>query len=176
MLAEAGFPDGITLDAPYRTTAQFEAIALTVKEDAARAGITINLIPIPPTQWYAYIQDPASVWDISLGSQFAPDWQGPSTRMLLGGWLNSDAAPCGTGNVHAICYSNAELNRLAAEAYGSDDPGPVWTKADQLVSTDLAWIPLIEKRKIVLSSDRVTNWTWSSLGVQADITNVALKP
>ncbi len=176
LLAEAGFPDGITLDAPYRTTAQFEAIALTVKEDAARAGITINLIPIPPTQWYAYIQDPASVWDISLGSQFAPDWQGPSTRMLLGGWLNSDAAPCGTGNVHAICYSNAELNRLAAEAYGSDDPGPVWTKADQLVSTDLAWIPLIEKRKIVLSSDRVTNWTWSSLGVQADITNVALKP
>jgi peptide/nickel transport system substrate-binding protein len=176
LLAEAGFPNGITLDAPYRTTAQFEAIALTVKEDVARAGITLNLIPIPPTQWYAYIQDPASRWDISLGSQFAPDWQGPSTRMLLGGWLNSDASPCGTGNVSAICYSNPDLNKLAAAAFISEDSGPIWTKADQLVSTDLAWIPLIEKRKIVLSSDRVTNWHWSSLGVQADITNVALKP
>ncbi|AGT10788.1 ABC transporter substrate-binding protein [Paracoccus aminophilus] len=176
LLAEAGFPNGITFDAPYRSTAQFEAIALTVKEDAQKAGININLIPIPPTQWYAYIQDPTSRWDISLGSQFAPDWQGPSTRMLLGGWLNSDASPCGTGNVHSICYSNPELNKLAAEAFVSDNPGPIWTKADQLVSTDLAWIPLIEKRKIVLGSDRLANWTWSSLAVAADITNIALKP
>lgn len=176
LLAEAGYPDGLTLDAIYRSTAQFEAIALTVKEDAARAGININLIAIPPTQWYAHIQDPKSRWDISLGSQFAPDWQGPSTRMLLGGWLNSDAAPCGTGNVHAICYSNLELNKLAAQAYVSDNPGPIWTQADQLVSTDLPWIPLIEKRKISLSSKRVTNWHWSSLSVQADITNVALQP
>ncbi|MFT3688303.1 ABC transporter substrate-binding protein [Paenirhodobacter sp.] len=175
LLAEAGYPNGIAFDAPYRSTAQFEAIALTVKEDVARAGITLNLIPIPPTQWYAYIQDPTSRWDISLGSQFAPDWQGPSTRMLLGGWLNSDASPCGTGNMFSICYSNSELNRLAAEAFASDHPGPIWTKADQLVSTDLAWIPLIEKRKIALTSDRVTNWTWSSLAVQADITNLALK-
>lgn len=175
LLARAGYPNGLKLDAAYRTTAQFEAIAVAVKQDVAAAGIELNLLPIPPTQWYSFIQDPKSRWDISLGSQFSPDWQGPSTRMLLGGWLNSDAAPCGTGNVHAICYSNVELNKLAAEAFPSDNPGPVWAKADKLVSADLPWIPLFEKRKIALTSDRISHWTWSSLAVQADITNIAVR-
>ncbi|MDW6020617.1 ABC transporter substrate-binding protein [Mesorhizobium sp. BAC0120] len=175
LLAEAGYPDGIAFDAIYRANAQYEAIAITLKEDLEAAGITLNLIPIPLTQWYSNIQDPKARWDLNLGGSFSPDWQGPSTRMLLGGWLNSDAAPCGTGNVHAICYSNLELNKLAAEAYPSDDPGPIWTKADQLVSTDLPWIPLFEKRKVVITSDRLANWVWSSLAVNADITNIALK-
>ncbi|PYE32208.1 MULTISPECIES: ABC transporter substrate-binding protein [unclassified Rhizobium] len=175
LLAKAGYPKGLKIDAIYRTTAQFEAIAVAVKEDVAAAGIDLNLIPIPPTQWYAFIQDAKSRWDISLGSQFAPDWQGPSTRMLLGGWLNSDASPCGTGNVSSICYSNAELNTLAAEAFPSDNPGPIWAKADKIVSADLPWIPLFEKRKIALTSERITHWAWSSLAVQADITNIAVK-
>ena len=175
LLAEAGYPNGIAFDAIYRANAQYEATAVTLKEDLEAAGITLNLTPIPLTQWYSNIQDPKSRWDLSLSGSFSPDWQGPSTRMLLGGWLNSDAAPCGTGNVHAICYSNPELNKLAAEAYPSDDPGPIWTKADKLVSTDLPWIPLFEKRKIAITSDRLANWVWSSLAVQADITNIALK-
>ncbi len=175
LLAKAGYPNGVKLDAIYRTTAQFEAIAVAVKEDVASAGIELNLIPVPPTQWYSLIQDVKSRWDISLGSQFAPDWQGPSTRMLLGGWLNSDASPCGTGNVSSICYSNAELNKLAAQAFPSDDPGPIWAKADKIVSADLPWIPLFEKRKIAITSDRITHWAWSSLAVQADITNIAVK-
>ncbi len=175
LLAKAGYPNGVKLDAIYRTTAQFEAIAVAVKEDVATAGIELNLIPIPPTQWYSFIQDAKSRWDISLGGQFAPDWQGPSTRMLLGGWLNSDASPCGTGNVNSICYSNAELNKLAAEAFPSDDPAPIWAKADRIVSVDLPWIPLFEKRKIAITSDRITHWAWSSLAVQADITNIAVK-
>ncbi len=165
LLAKAGYPNGVKLDAIYRTTAQFEAIAVAVKEDVAGAGIELNLIPVPPTQWYSFIQDAKSRWDISLGGQFAPDWQGPSTRMLLGGWLNSDASPCGTGNVNSICYSNAELNTLAAAAFPSDDPGPLWAKADKIVSTDLPWIPLFEKRKIAITSDRITHWAGSSLAV-----------
>ncbi len=95
--------------------------------------------------------------------------------MLLGGWLDSDAAPCGTGNTYAICYKNLALNQLAAAAFPSDDPGPIWTKADRLVSDDLPWIPLFENRKIALTSDRVTHWTWSALAVQADITNIAVR-
>ncbi|GAA5037394.1 peptide/nickel transport system substrate-binding protein [Thermocatellispora tengchongensis] len=176
LLAEAGHPDGLKLDAVYRVNAQFETIAVTLKEDLARAGIELNLIPVPVAQFSAYLQDPKSRWDVSLSSSFAPDWQGPSTRMLLGGWLNSDAAPCGTGNVHAICYDNPELNKLAAQAFSSDDPAPIWAKADKLVSADLPWIPLFEKRKVAITSDRVRNWTWSSLATQADITNIAVSP
>ncbi|WP_218671531.1 ABC transporter substrate-binding protein [Microbispora sp. GKU 823] len=176
LLAEAGYPNGLKLDAVYRVNAQFETIAVTLKADLAKAGIELNLIPVPPAQSSAYLQDPKSRWDVFLSASFAPDWQGPSTRMLLGGWLDSDAAPCGTGNVHAICYDNPELNKLAAKAFPSDDPGPIWAEADRLVSADLPWIPLFEKRKVAITSDRVRNWTWSSLATQADITNIAVGP
>ena len=175
LLAKAGYPDGITFNALYRTNAKGETIAVILKEDLAAAGINLNLVPLPNSGWRAYLQDPKAEWDLYLGATFAPDWQGPSTRMLLGGWLNSDAAPCGPGNVYAICYDNKELNTLAAEAYGSDNPGPIWTKADKLVSADLPWIPLFENRKIAITSENVDHWVWSSLAVQADITNIAVK-
>ncbi|GGL02952.1 ABC transporter substrate-binding protein [Nocardia jinanensis] len=175
LLAEAGYPNGITLDAVYRSTAQFESIAVTLKEDLAAAGITLNLISLPGTEYQSYLQDPTGRYDVSLSGSFTPDWQGRSTRMLLGGWLNSEAAPCGKGNVNAICYSNTQLNDLARRAFPSDDPGPLWAAADRIVSSDLPWIPLFEKRKNLLSSDRVTNWTWASLPAQADYTNIALR-
>ncbi|MEV0362196.1 ABC transporter substrate-binding protein [Nocardia fusca] len=175
LLAEAGYPNGIALDAVYRSTAQFESIAVTLKEDLAAAGFTLNLIALPGTEYQSYLQNPTSRYDVSLSGSFTPDWQGRSTRMLLGGWLNSEAAPCGKGNVNAICYSNRQLNDLARQAFPSDDPGRLWAEADRIVSSDLPWIPLFEKRKNLLSSDRVTNWTWSSLPAQADYTNIALR-
>jgi peptide/nickel transport system substrate-binding protein len=175
LLTKAGYGEGITFEALYQTTAQVQAIAVTLKEDLAKAGITLNLTAVPYSQYRPYLQDPKSRWDLFLGGAFSPDWQGPSTRMQLGGWLNSDAAPCGKGNVYALCYKNPELNKLAAAAFASDDPGPLWEKADRIVSDDLPWIPLFEKRKIALTSDRVTLWTWSSLAVQADITNIAVR-
>lgn len=176
LLAEAGYPDGLTLDAVYRSTAQFESIAVTLKEDLAAAGITLNLIALPGTEYTSYLQDPNSRYDVALSGSFTPDWQGRSTRMLLGGWLNSEAAPCGKGNVNAICYNNDQLNELARQAFPSDDPAPIWAEADRIVSTDLPWIPLFEKRKNLISSDRVINWTWASLPAQADYTNIALRP
>jgi len=175
LLTEAGLPDGVTFDLAYRANNQFSTLAVILKEDLAKAGININLIPIPAPQFMAYLQSPENRWDLALG-QNSPDWQGPATRMLLGGWLNSDASPCGRGNVYAVCYSNPNLNALAKEAYGSDNPGKLWQEADRLVSQDLPWIPLFEKRRVAIASDRVNNWTWSSLATQADITNIALKP
>lgn len=174
LLQQAGYPDGITLNLAYIADAQFGNIAVILKEDLAKAGIKLNLSPLPYAQFRSFLDNPANSWDIALAQTF-PDWQGPSTRMLLGGWLNSDASPCGRGNVYAICYDNKKLNALAKEAYASDNPGPIWAEADKLVSADLPWIPLFEKRRIVIASDRVTNWTWSSLATQADITNIALK-
>jgi len=50
LLQEAGLPDGVTLDLVYRANNQFSTLAVILKEDLAKAGIKINLIPIPPPQ------------------------------------------------------------------------------------------------------------------------------
>jgi peptide/nickel transport system substrate-binding protein len=175
LLAQAGYPNGLELNAIYQGNAISESNATTLKESLAKSGITLNLIKVPSGEYWGYAQNPANPWDVNLSAGFAPDWQGDSTRMLLGGWLNSDASECGPGNVQAICYSNPTLNALGEEAFGSDDPGPIWTEADQVTSKDLPWIPLYAQRKVVITSDRLTNFTWANVPVNADITNVGVK-
>jgi len=176
LLAEAGYPDGLTLNAVYRPTGLVESVATTVKSDLARAGIDLNLTKLSPDQAYSYVQDEKNPWDVFiLNPGFAPDWQGDGTRMILGGWLNSTGSPCGPGNVHAICYDNPELNELTAQAFASDDPGPLWAQADALAAADLPWIPLVEQKKVVITSERLRNWTWANVPVNADITNVAVQ-
>lgn len=177
LLAEAGYPDGITLNVAYRSNEDSEKEATTLQEDLAAAGITLNLLPVPPADFHAFLQDDArsAQWDIIANLVYAPDWQGDSTRMILGGWLNSDVSPCGAGNVYGICYDNPELNALASEAFASEDPGPIWTQADQLASTDLAWVPVYERNRIVIVSEDVTYFQWSNLATGADPTGLAVK-
>ncbi|MDH2414152.1 ABC transporter substrate-binding protein [Nocardioides sp. CER19] len=176
LLADAGYPAGIAFNVVYRSNALAESEATTLKEDVAKSGITLNLHKLSPDEAYSYVQSVSNPWDIAINGQaFAPDWQGDSTRMLLGGWLDSDGAPCGPGNPGAVCYDNKQLNKLASQAFASDDPAPVWAQADELVSTDLPWIPLLELRKVVITSDRVRNYTWSNVPVNPDVTNVAVQ-
>lgn len=177
LLAEAGYPDGVTLNVAYRTNEAAEKEATTLQEDLAAAGITLNLLPVPPADFHAFLQDDArsSQWDIIANLVYAPDWQGDSTRMILGGWLNSEVSPCGAGNVYGICYDNPELNALANEAFASENPGPIWTKADQVASTDLAWVPVYERNRIVIVGENVTYFQWSNLATGADPTGLAVK-
>ncbi|VDR24852.1 ABC-type oligopeptide transport system, periplasmic component [Raoultella terrigena] len=175
LLKEAGLADGLTLDLVYRANNQFSTLAVILKEDLARSGIRLNLIPVPPPQFMPYLQSPENRWDLALG-QTSPDWQGPATRMLLGGWLNSDASPCGPRQRLRHLLQQRQAEPVSEAGLRLDNPGPIWQEADRLVSADLPWIPLFEKRRIAVTSERVTNWTWSSLATQADITNIALKP
>lgn len=176
LLAEAGYPDGLTLNVAYRSNEDAEKEATTLQEDLAAAGITLNLLPVPAADFHAFLQDEArtSQWDLIANLIYAPDWQGDSTRMILGGWLNSDVSPCGAGNVYGICYDNPELNALATEAFASEDPGPIWAEADQLVSEDLAWVPVYERNRIVIVSEDVTYFQWSNLATGADPTGLAV--
>jgi len=174
LLKQAGYDKGLTLDLVFRANAQYNTIAVILKQDLAESGIQLNLIPVPNAQFMSYLQNPKNQWDLAL-ARTAPDWQGPSTRMLLGGWLNSSASPCGQGNVYAVCYNNPALNALSEKAFPSDNPGPIWTEADKIASTDLPWIPLFEERRVAVTSEHISHWSWSSLATQADITNIAVK-
>lgn len=65
LLTEAGLPDGVTFDLVYRANNQFSTLAVILKEDLAKAGININLIPIPAPQFMAHLQSPENRWDLA---------------------------------------------------------------------------------------------------------------
>jgi peptide/nickel transport system substrate-binding protein len=176
LLTETGHQN-LTLSVAYRNTPEFEKIATSVQTALARSGIAVRLNPVAGDSWgafRAYLADEKNLsqWDLAI-TNWTPDWQGNSARMTLGGWLNSDLAPGGSWN--GVTYNNPQLNAAAARALASSDPGPDWKEANRIASDDLAWFPLIERVKTVPTSDRVTNWTWQSLGNGADITNISVK-
>lgn len=175
LLAEAGKP-GLTVNVAYRNNPEFEKIATSVQTSAARAGINVKLTPIAADSWGAFdafLGDKTKLdqWDLAI-TNWTPDWQGNSARMTLGGWLDSDFAPGGTWN--GVTYHNPRLNEAVNRAFAAQDPTADWQEANTIATEDLAWFPLIERVKTVPTSDRVTNWTWQSLGNNADITNIAV--
>ncbi|WP_029109680.1 ABC transporter substrate-binding protein [Mycobacterium sp. URHD0025] len=175
LLAEAGKP-GLAVNVAYRNNPEFEKIATSVQTAAARSGINVTLTPIAADSWGAFdafLSDKSKLgqWDLAI-TNWTPDWQGNSARMTLGGWLDSDFAPGGTWN--GVTYSNTKLNEAVNRAFAAKDPTADWQEANTIATQDLAWFPLIERVKTVPTSDRVTNWTWQSLGNNADITNIAV--
>ena len=175
LLTEAGKP-GLTVNVAYRNNPEFEKIATSVQTSAARSGINVKLTPIAADSWGAFdafLSDKSKLdqWDLAI-TNWTPDWQGNSARMTLGGWLDSDFAPGGTWN--GVTYHNPKLNEAVNRAFAAPDPTADWQEANRIATEDLAWFPLIERVKTVPTSDRVTNWTWQSLGNGADITNIAV--
>ncbi len=175
LLAEAG-QENLTVNVAYRNTPEFEKIATSVQAAAERGGITVRLTPIPGESWgafSAFLADKSKLdqWDLAI-TNWTPDWQGNSARMTLGGWLDSEFAPGGTWN--GVTYDNPELNAAVRRAFAAEDSTEDWKQANRIATEDLAWFPLIERVKSVPTSDRVTNWTWQSLGNGGDITNIAV--
>lgn len=173
LLSDAGI-SGLTLNLAYRTTDEFTKIATSLQASLEKAGITLNLVPVAPADYWAYLADAgnADQWDIALAT-YTPDWQGNSARQILGGWLDSNFAS--PGAIWGIAYDNPELNTAVEEAFVSKDPTAAWQKANTIATTDLAWIPLLERVVTVPTSKRVSNWTWSSLAGGADLTNIAVQ-
>ncbi|WP_445270817.1 ABC transporter substrate-binding protein, partial [Streptomyces sp. DSM 41634] len=175
LLAEAG-KAGLPVNVAYRNNPEFEKIATSVQTAAARSGINVTLTPIAADSWGAFdafLSDKSKLgqWDLAI-TNWTPDWQGNSARMTLGGWLDSDFAPGGTWN--GVTYHNPKLNEAVNRAFAAKDPTADWQEANTIATEDLAWFPLIERVKTVPTSGRVTNWTWQSLGNNADITNIAV--
>lgn len=170
LLAAAGHPDGLTLRLVYRPTTQQSAVAEALRTSLARAGIVVELVRLPAQQAATYVQDRANAWDLLLATS-TPDWQGDSGRTVLGGWLDGRQSPCGPGNVDAICYANDALDAAVDRATSTGDAA-AWAEADGIASRDLALVPLLELRRAVMSSARVTHWTWSNVAGGPDVTNL----
>ncbi|WP_028708988.1 ABC transporter substrate-binding protein [Propionicicella superfundia] len=173
LLEDAGFA-GLKLNLAYRTSDEFTKIATSLQASLAKSGITVNLVPVPEADYWAFLADSenADQWDVALAT-YTPDWQGNSARQILGGWLDSDYAS--PGAVWGIAYDNPDLNAAVEKAFVAKDPEAAWQEANTIATKDLAWVPLLERVVTVPTSTNVTKWTWASLPGGADWTNVAVK-
>lgn len=179
LLAEAGYPNGITLKMPYRNQNNEPAIAQTIQASLAAAGITIELTPVAPADYYSkFMTNPVNTkngtWDIAPVG-WTPDWAGGSARSVFQPQFSYN----GTHQTYNYTdYNNPKANEIAQQAINATTPeetGKLWAQVDELVMADAPVVPYLANKVVLYHSAAVQNFQPYAIGVQGDWTNVWLQ-
>ncbi|GAA1773233.1 ABC transporter substrate-binding protein [Agromyces lapidis] len=178
LLAEAGFPDGITLKLPYRNVGTQPDIAQTVQASLERAGITVELTPVPPTDYYAnFMTNPENAttgaWDIALVG-WSPDWQGGAARSVFQPQFVFDGTH---QSYNYVDYNSDAANALAEQALAATTPeeaGDLWHQVDEAVMADSPMVSIAYRLKPNYHSERVGGFVEYAQSQNGDWTNVWL--
>lgn len=179
LLAEAGFPNGITLKMPFRNKGIEPAIAQTVQASMKKAGITLDLVSVAPADYYSkFMTNPLNTkngtWDIAPVG-WTPDWAGGSARSVFQPQFTFN----GTHQTYNYTdYNNPKATELGMKAINATTPeevAKIWGQVDELVMADAPVIPMVANKVVLYHSEAVQNFQPYSLGVQGDWTNVWLQ-
>jgi peptide/nickel transport system substrate-binding protein len=176
LLAEAGFPDGITLKMPYRNKDLEVATAQTLQASLARAGITLELIPVTAADYYSkFMTNPVNtrdgVWDIAPVG-WTPDWVGGAARSVFQPQFTFNGAH---QTYNYTDYNNDAANEIAAQAINatsSEETARLWAQVDEMVMADAPVVPLIANKNPRYHGEAVRNYQVYALGVEGDWTNI----
>jgi ABC-type transport system substrate-binding protein len=180
MLAAVGYPNGITLRMAHIGTGAWSLLAQSLQASLARAGITIELMPMTGADfWGRLLAYPENAkrgeWDLALDGA-SPPWYSSSN----GGSMITplfDGRHFGRNSWNSGGYSNPEVNTLIDRATIAGSAGlaeQAWSKAVQLAMEDVAILPLFEAKLPLVRSRRLRNCTWGGLSPNCDITSVWL--
>ena len=166
LLAEAGFPGGKGLEQyafALKLTFVSEResflgpIATAIKSALGDVGIPIQLDPLPQTQ----ANDRRFVKkDLPMGISDTEKPVGPdvlyATKLFF-------VSPQNGGVNNMVNYSNPEMDKLFAEALIEPDAAKrqaMGAQIQEMVQSDLAWIPLVETKTQWAFTDKLHGITW----------------
>jgi peptide/nickel transport system substrate-binding protein len=186
LLAQAGYPHGLTLNYLYPNDTQDGTIFQSIQGSLLACGITLNGVRQPSGGAYftdlgnTPQTDKPGTWDMATGSWF-PDWFGNNGRTLIQPLFGST---CSLGTVNAGCYQSSAVDALIARALKTASPqaaAPLWHQADLDVMSDAAIVPLVSAQIAQYASSRVHSATagtanFSTLIQGWDFTNIWLSP
>ncbi|RJO72508.1 ABC transporter substrate-binding protein [Nocardia panacis] len=146
LLAEAGYPEGMTLTMVHRHVDANPEVAQSIAADLAEIGITVRFVEMDHSRYYPFLRDPANAraggWDISAPA-WTPDWFGNNGRAFLQPMFQTNEVR-GTGNYG--CYSNPEVDRMIDAALSATDPTAAhqaWHAVDLQVMRDAVIVPIL---------------------------------
>ncbi|GHA33065.1 ABC transporter substrate-binding protein [Devosia pacifica] len=178
LLAEAGYPDGLSLKMPFRNAGNGAAEAQVLQASLEEAGFDIELVPTPASDFYPRLItnfDNAlnGVWDL-VPSGWSPDWPGGAARSIFQPQYTYDGTH---GTFNFSDYNNEEANEIADQALSTTDLAEaekLWNQVDEIVMADPPTVPLISQTTVLYHGDRVENFLPYAAGGNGDWTNVWL--
>ncbi|GGF35126.1 ABC transporter substrate-binding protein [Youhaiella tibetensis] len=178
LLAEAGYPDGLTLKMPFRNLGIDPAVAQVLQASLQKAGFTIELVPTPASDFYARLItnfDNAlnGVWDL-VPSGWSPDWPGGAARSIYQPQYTYDGTH---GTFNFSDYNNDAASEVAARALTTTDLAEsekLWQQVDEMVVADAPTVPLVSLTTVLYHGTAVENFLPFAAGGNGDWTNVWL--
>ncbi|MET8143572.1 ABC transporter substrate-binding protein [Sphaerisporangium sp. NPDC005288] len=180
MLAEAGYPNGLTLTGAYRNAGNHPAVFQSYSADLQKCGITVKGLPVRQGDYYgAFLQNVSlakgSKWDISAPG-WVPDWYGNNGRAVAQPLFQTNCTP-GTSNYG--CYSNPRVDDLIKQALAEPDAAKsagLWHQVDQQVMADAVIVPFQNQNTPIYHAKRVKNALYLPSFQLYDVTNLWLDP
>ncbi|MFC4949522.1 ABC transporter substrate-binding protein [Pseudonocardia sp. GCM10023141] len=154
MLADAGFPNGITLKLLYRNASAGSSKAFaTVQQDLTKAGITVQGVPSPNADFYTkYLQVPdvatRGVYDMAIAG-WGADWYGNAALSFFNPLFSGAPSFPPVGSNFGY-YDSQATNALITQAIDAPDAATAsdaWAKADAQVMADAAFFPITAPRQ-----------------------------
>jgi peptide/nickel transport system substrate-binding protein len=162
MLAQAGYPHGLTLSFPYRTSGNHARTAQAIQANLQACGITARLTSDTGTGFYKkMLMSPedakAGRWDIAAPG-WTPDWYGNNGRSMLQPLF--DGRLYGVGSPDFGGYDNPAVDTVMDKAMGARskaEAARLWRQADHKIMQDAPIVPLVTVRLATYKSKRVRN-------------------
>jgi peptide/nickel transport system substrate-binding protein len=180
LLAESGYPAGISLRLAYSTWAGYPLAAQALQASLKRAGFDVHLLPFTTADFFGRIlTNPENArrgeWDLAL-TGWVPDWFGEiNGRSVIQPLF--DGRHFGQNTMNYGGYQNHEVDAAidrAIAAPSAERAEQAWSEAARRVMDDVALVPLIEDKAAFARSRRVRNCTWAVFGLNCDLASVWL--
>lgn len=177
-LAAAGYPNGLTLKAAYRTSGNHPAIFQSYAQDLKACGINVQGIAVPAADFYTqFLQKTNNAtsgkWDIAAPG-WVPDWFGNNGRSVMVPLFDGRNWADGSSNYGG--FNDPQVNSLIDQALTAkaDQAPAAWTAVDQKVMQDAAIVPFMAQMTPWYHSARVHNAIWTPNAANFDFTQLWL--
>jgi len=175
MLADAGYPSGVTIKLGVSSTATAQKVAAVVKQGLEKAGIKVNLQIIDVSKYYDTIGNPSLQPDL-VNYGWIPDWPTAAT-VIPPLFTCSVIKPQGNNNVANYCNKefDAKVDKALAET-DTKKADEIWAELDKKLIEDAVVIPRYFGKVLSIVGSSVKNAAPAlPFGGQVDVANVSVK-
>jgi peptide/nickel transport system substrate-binding protein len=179
LLAEAGYPNGLTLSYATTSSGRFAAANKVIRDSLARAGIRLKVKTFRGIAlWEKSLQLPAKRLEHQLGhNTWCPDYLGDNARQWIVAQYDGRLPLDVSGNFSE--YQNPAVNQLIDRALAEPDPArraALWAETDRRIMRDAPMVPLIWENHAFLWASRVRGWVYDPWTSTPDLTAPWLDP
>jgi peptide/nickel transport system substrate-binding protein len=179
LLAEAGYPDGLTLTFVAWGTGPYVDTIKPIRASLERAGIHLKLKTYKDADLFEKsLAIPAKRLQHQVGQGiWGPDYLGDNARQSIVTQYDSRLDPAVSGNFSE--YHNPAVNRLIDRALAEPVPArraAMWGQIDQRIMQDAPLVPLLWLTASFKWASRVHGWVYDPWTGRPDLTAVWLDP